>query len=190
MSERPARQRWSRADNWDIARCYFRATTTGRAGYIARLHTEWLLLRPDRVVSTQLLADRWRWICRNNIFSQTELDELREREVEAEGNRSQRHDDRAQHPDDRAQYPDDRAQHPDDRSQRRDGRPEQHDDRSQPQGAEDDTHIAANESNALSPGGTPPGLAAASVDAERLSAFLRRLLQLLLTLVLTQSSLR
>ena len=93
MAERTARQKWSRNDNLDVARCYFRATAAGRAGYIARLHHEWETLRPDRPVSSQRLADQWRLILRNKYFAEAELEELRNRVVGVEDDDADPRDD-------------------------------------------------------------------------------------------------
>ncbi|XP_059048837.1 uncharacterized protein LOC131844078 [Achroia grisella] len=73
------RMRWSRAMNEDLMRAFYRATgtETGRTGYRAVMHREFLRLLPELIVSEQNLADRVRYIQRSGMFSATELERLR-----------------------------------------------------------------------------------------------------------------
>ncbi|XP_059054545.1 uncharacterized protein LOC131848640 [Achroia grisella] len=73
------RMRWPRAMNEDLMRAFYRATgtETGRTGYRAVMHREFLRLLPELIVSEQNLADRVRYIQRSGMFSATELERLR-----------------------------------------------------------------------------------------------------------------
>ncbi|XP_059045798.1 uncharacterized protein LOC131841493 [Achroia grisella] len=65
--------------NEDLMRAFYRATgtETGRTGYRAVMHREFLRLLPELIVSEQNLADRVRYIQRSGMFSATELERLR-----------------------------------------------------------------------------------------------------------------
>ena len=76
--EKRGREKWSREDNLDVMRCFFKATTPDLPvrEYVKRMHQEWSRLRPDRPVSEQRLSDQYRFVKRSKKFSLTELDEL------------------------------------------------------------------------------------------------------------------
>ncbi|CAH2108782.1 unnamed protein product [Euphydryas editha] len=65
--------------NENVMRAYFRAVggETGRTGYRAVMHREFLLLEPNLTVTEQNLADRARYIQRKGVFNAAELERLR-----------------------------------------------------------------------------------------------------------------
>lgn len=76
---RTRRKRWTRDDNIDLLRAYYRATNIerDRTGYRVRLHEEWTHSRPDFSRSSQQLADQLRSVLRRKVFSSAELEHLK-----------------------------------------------------------------------------------------------------------------
>ena len=90
----PARARrrleWTWEDNRDVIKAYLLATECGRLqlGYVRRMHDIWTAMRPDRPVSEGLLADRRRYITKNNKISKVEEDVLRKQMMEERNQRA------------------------------------------------------------------------------------------------------
>ncbi|CAH2094526.1 unnamed protein product [Euphydryas editha] len=73
------RMRWTNNMNENVMRAYYRAVggETGRTGYRAVMHREFLLLEPNLTVTEQNLADRARYIQRKGVFNAAELERIR-----------------------------------------------------------------------------------------------------------------
>ncbi|XP_030755105.1 uncharacterized protein LOC115881665 [Sitophilus oryzae] len=77
---RTRRVRWTRNDNLDLIRAYYRATNgeQNKTGYRIRLYEQWISLRPDFPRESQQLADQLRSVLRRKVISNAELDHLKQ----------------------------------------------------------------------------------------------------------------
>lgn len=79
------RMRWTKAQNANVMRAYFRSVggETGGTGYRVGLLREFQTLEPSLSVTEQNLSDRVRFIQRRGLLSADELDQLRREAVSA-----------------------------------------------------------------------------------------------------------
>jgi len=70
------RRKWSRKDNADVLRCYFKAIEQPGRGYRQRMHVEWQRIREDRPETEQRLADQVRYVRKNHLFTKVEEDAI------------------------------------------------------------------------------------------------------------------